>query len=475
MKIKSLLGVFSMSLLLLGACGEDTPQEETNTGGGPDGPGGSGTMAVYTPEQSKKYISEAATEFVNTFNPSDQEAIIELAADFGRLYSDLDAPSFGKVARASKKECVPTVYIMGLAEAVRTSNPLRAAAATATHVYNIGLVSGVYEPGRYSWQKVADSKNVEFRFTDSKGKQCVLKAVPSATMTNVEVEIRDYDGYYDYNKDKYVYYYDSSKEKIEVPTNIEVTLTRGSETLASSSINSNFDVPGHTISNTLTTSLSKVKFTSTLSGTDPQVKETATMSYNGKTLVTASAGIKGSNLCNLNQILKDVWHNEELDYSDDYGDYVSFDKYISSGSASFNLLDKIQLYAQGQLSRELMYIEGDYWYGDYYDQTKQQALRAVNADIATIKKYVKGQLRFNNTATDQATLSFQPVLCDHSYSGYYGSYTEGHYDIEPIILFSDGSSASFEEFGERGFSGLAGAFQDVVDSYTRIWNKYANK
>ena len=46
------------------------------------------------------------------------------------------------------------------------------------------------------------------------------------------------------------------------------------------------------------------------------------------------------------------------------------------------------------------------------------------------------------------------------------------WDIEvvPVIAFPDGTTYEFEEYFETGFDGVASVFENLVDSYYRLWN-----
>lgn len=479
MKINALLGgVFAFGLLALGSCGTVNTEPEEPGGsytpdvpGGNGGNGGNGTDQVYTPEESKRFISSTATEFVNSFNASDQEALIELASDFEKLYSDLDAPDFDRVGRSAKAETVPAAYIKGLARAVRGANPMQAASAAATHVYNYSIdqLSGVYEPGRYSWIKTENSSDVVFRFTDLKGRQCELKATPSSTVSVLNIQYKDYYEDYNYNRHEWEVFYDIVRQKFEIPTSVTVTLRRASETLASTKIDTSIDVSGHNFNCAVVTSISNIGFESTVTGTDSQVSATAGMSYGGKNLVSATGGIRGKDLCNLDKILENIDKAEENYWLEEDDDYFNPLDYIDSGTASVDILGKIQVYGQGEMSRELLNLEMYYDFGGDYDMTQSQALRAITSDIAVVRRYVSGRVRFNNTDADQATLSFQPRLyiCECR--------EHGDYTIEPVIEFADGSTATFEDYGRTGFASVEGAIRDVVDAYDRIWNKYARR
>lgn len=118
---------FALSVIVLAGCGDSKSDNELDN---PDGPQGSGTTEVMTPEKSKTFLQNTATDFLNKFNPEDQKAAIELAAYYAEEYGDLDAPE-EFIIKADGKNRMPATYLKALAAAAKGDMDGLTRAATA--------------------------------------------------------------------------------------------------------------------------------------------------------------------------------------------------------------------------------------------------------------------------------------------------------------------------------------------------------
>lgn len=408
-----------------------------------DGPGfgdgsfdeGEGTMEVYTPEESKIFLEKTATEALNLLNPEDQREVIELCAYFVDTYGDLDLPENFDIEEDQYDSSI-NEYMSTSGKAIATADPSYITRAAVDYVYNIDFdnFKGVYEPENYEWVKVGDSDDVIFKFQNAAGQQCELKANGSSKTYETSFEWDDNDYYYN----------ETSQFNFKVPTIVTLTLTAGGKELVNTKVESNINFAAHNFNITVNAKVANITAVANTTATDSKVTEDATTTVGGKTFITTKAVANGSHLADIN------FYNKNVADADDIK--VTLSQMLNNGEAQVSVIDKV-------------YVDGSIVYSSLlFDALGLYADTATEAElyVKLLKESISGKVRYNNTTTTQATVSWSYTV-DTWYD-----YTE--YYIEPELLFPDGTTYYFSNYFETGFSGVENLWNNLTKKYEAIWD-----
>ncbi len=450
--------------LALFSCGGDDPDPNPGPDPGvvtPPTPSGE-EMKVYTPTESKEYLSNTANDFMKTFRTADHSESVHFAYQFVDTYGDLDFPDEFDVLDDDDPSYSPSVFFRNLLNGLRSANPARLNAASMVYTYNINFdrFAGVYIPGRDSWIKKSASKDIVFEFTLN-GEDCVLRAEASGGTTDKDIEVEDYDWDYNYSTGNWEEYEYKNIYKLSIPRTVTVNLTKGGKQMLTATINSNIDFKAHKLSWDAYTKVANIEASSKGSGVDSQVTENSTLIVGGNALITTTSQLNGNNLCNYDKI-KNALDEEDED------DYIIL-SYISNATSVIDVMGKVQIRGNGTLNRDVLdAMDGDWSY--WSSMTRSEAESACKKACQTLGKYVTAKVCYNNSPTVQAEIRFQSELDDWS-EYWYGEYYEGwEYYMVPVLYFpADLSTYTFEEYGEKGFGSVEDLWESQLDNYERLW------
>lgn len=445
------LKLATMSLVILAGCGDK------NVVDNPEGPQGSGTMEVMTPEQSKEFLQDAATEFLNKLNPEDQRAVVVLAAYYDSMYGEYDAPVEFELVPDGKGR-TPNRFMKAIGDAAKGDlDALTRAAMTYTYSVKFDQFAGIYEPSSRdrAWVKTGNSNDIIFRFSHNPGQGPVeLKVTQSGGVSDVDFTLKDWD--YDWDENGNFYEYEEEyKYFLSVPKNVTATLTEDGKELAKTTAVTNIDLDKHKVNANVDATLMNVSATARVEGEDSKVSAQSEYFVSGEKVADAYATVTGNHLCD-----KDKWQSME-DEDDDIVE-AELAKMLKSGDCGGNILDKVQVYGQVSYYKE-MPTDLDNYYDYYdYDRDKNKAQQACQDACNRLNKNVKTQLRYNNTKTDQGTLQFVPYF-DSWGSDYW------EYYISANLLFPDGTSYNVDSYFEK-FTNVSNKWSTLLDAYEKIWD-----
>lgn len=443
----------ALSLLLLANCGDKNKGEIDN----PDGPQGSGTMKEMTPEESKEFLQNTATEFLNLFNPQDQKQAIELAGYYSSEYGNFEAPEEFNIEADGKKR-TPAAYIQAIGDAANGDlDALTRAAMSYSYTIKFDKLAGVYEPNskQESWVKTANSKDIIFKFSNKIGQPVVLKVSQSGGVSDLDFTYTDWDYDYDYETGQYEDYEIKYNYFLSIPKNVTASLTENGKELAASTVVSSIDVAGHKISADINASLMNLKVTAKVEGNDTKVEGRGVFFVSGNQVADTYATVTGNNLCN-----KEKYESIEDMNEDQASNELA--KIFKTGDCGVNVLDKVQVYAQIEYYKEFPADLGGYW--DCYDfDSREEAEKECRDACKRLNKNIKTQLRYNKTVTDQAALQFVPFL--YQWSDYDNSW---EYYVSANILFPDQTTYNVESYFER-FTNVSNKWESLLSAYEKIW------
>lgn len=435
----SYFAICSLMAMAAFSC-KDTP--ETTPDPLPDP--GKEEMEELTPAQSKKFLDDAALDFLNKFQASDQRDIIELASWASYAYEDLEAPEEFEI---EGERVNPAKFIRELSRALKAADGSRAGSATVKYVYNIYFdrFTGIYEPGDRRWIKRGTSNDVIFRFKDKYGRECELKASAAKGTSDISAEVDDYDCDDNRTTDTY---------NVKIPKEVHVVLIASGKTLADIILESDIDIDGHKFKVATQITAANINAVVTAEGNDTKISQASSFAVDGETLVVSNATINGSRMC-------DRAYYENVF---DKGDFTKDDflTIVKNGTAVASVLNRVRVDGEVEFNRDVLNGIDAYW--DSYDYTKSQAEAAVKRSVDALNKNVVAIVRYNNTVTEQARLYWQSA-----YESWGSDYWE--YWVEPVLMFKkDGTTYAFEEYFENGFGNIESLWNDLLDSYDKVWS-----
>lgn len=415
---------FSLATCAMTSCSSDDEKNDL------DIPGGSGTMEEYTPEESKEFLEDVATQALNMLNPNDQKEVIDLCGYFSEEYGDLELPD--NFFSQEYDSPMTKTFFSGLEKALGSNDGSALTRVAVDYAYDINFNNyrGIYEPGTYQWEKVASSDDVIFRFKNASGQNCELKATGSSNT---------YDTTVTWTED---YYYDQETTEINltVPAEINIYLTSGDSQLLSAKVISDVSFENKKFNINADVNVANISVKAVTSGNDNKVNETLAMSVNGTPYITSTGYLSGNHLFDI-QYWNDYYNGEDEE--------KIFNEMFKNGEATVTLLN--------QVSVDLIYtwVQGlsGLWfdYDDDYDYEKY---------ISILNQAFKANVRYNNTTTVQATLAWE-VERDE-YDSYYA-------EIVPVIKFtSDNSTYYFWQYFDNSFNGVETLFNNVVRKYQAL-------
>ena len=309
--------------------------------------------------------------------------------------------------------------------------------------------------GRWEQEKASD---LQFIFTDERGRQCVIKLETSGIVKKVHVlDVDEWvDDDYDGSSYTWTEYYDRTQCTIGVPEKIIVTLTQGGSQMVKTTVNIDLkNISGEEFNiskNSLTVStlielnngykfeVSNVAYTAS-----SKASASFKMSKNGQSLVTLAAAADVNDIPSVN-----VSAFSSSNSDDDFEKANAKNAFVK-----IDIIGKVQI--QGTLSDVRKF-------NDYLEMAADNESKE-----STYKSYVNQanalaelNLFYDGKSEKQAHVRLEPFIDEE-----WGGYT--YWRVEPVICFFDGSSYStFEAFFNNK------DFKTTIDQFKKLANRYAS-
>lgn len=448
-------------MVTLVSCDKNKTESGIDTPDSPDTPvypeQPSGPMDVMTSEESKTFLQNTATDFLNKFQPEDQKEAIELAAYYSQEYGDLEPPVEFDIEPDGRSR-TPGMYLKALASAAKGDmDALTRAATSYSYTLKFERFSGIYEPdlSNGEWVKTGDSNDIVFIFNNKSGQPVELKVTQAGGISDVDFTLTEWEDDYDYETGYWEEFEVKYNYFLSIPKNVTVTVKDNGKDLAKSTVVSNINVDGHTLSADIKATLMNLDAEVMISGMDTKIEAYTNFFISGEKVGTAYATINGNNLCNK----KKYESFEDMD-DDQVKDELA--KMFSNGNCEANILGKVQAFGQATYYKEMPDDLGAY-FDDYDYSSKDEARNECQKACDRLNKNVNVVLRYNNTTTDQATFQFAPDFDE--WNG--GSYWE--YYLTTNIIFPDDTSYNLDSYFDK-FTNVSNKWDALIDAYEKIWD-----
>ena len=464
--------------LCMTSCGGDDETTPTEKPGEPSDPVNptptpQPNPRVMTPDEQQAYLEEVALELNNTIRVEDFDHYVDLANYLSDRYGDdYDWDDVGDWA----EDIMDGLKSDLLGTSTKTE---KEESSWGNYVYNYiynnykatilaSNFKGHWTARDGKWQ-YSDADDIQFIFTNEKQQECVLRLATSGKVVPVHLfNLDDWieDEWDEVSDRNYVSneYYDRTAYTIGVPQKIEVTLTEDGKSL----IRHSMDIDIASISGEeFDLSKSSISFNSTTTMNNGYTVNARNVKYTASSASTQVALTKNNvqlMALTFSTDLKNVPSKTLTDWYDMDDDEVenTLDNTTATSAAfAIDFLGKVQVKATindiHKLADEL----------DNADENEQNE-SAFKRAIERANTYYNAHLYYNGWTEEQATVTLEPFK-DYEWSN--NGRTETYWDAEPIIIFPNGASYSFDEyFTEDAFKDLIDAIEDQGDTAEDMWD-----
>jgi len=442
---KTILCLFAAAVLctspILTSCKEDPSgqQEQPGGGSGQDEPdkGNSDEPSTFTPDEAKVYLEETANMAADLLNPESHRVLRDFSQAFLEEYEDY------YIDGSDDAWMVAPMKIMAKALAIGDFDGL----TRAVEEYDLKFdnFTGVYEAehSRHAFVKTASATDrIEIKCSVS-GKDSKMVVKKAGGFWKYSYEEEDWGDTYRYN--------------YTIPETINITLTWGGETILTAQVNSDYNASAKTARLHTTVKTANLEVTRNMDITNTQIKYHLELIVNGTKLAEGDATVDGTNLCDIDRIMRFVERCEDGSMSNPI--YSLENEFLKTGKVTVNLLNRVKIDSAVEhfsLISDALVVDG------YFDSLSESAdaKNRVMAACDIINKNVESQVYFGASTTPGACMLVEAKKWQSEYSDY------GWWEFAPVIAFEDGTRYYMDSyFSENNFASTI----HVYDNLVRRW------
>lgn len=412
------------------SCGDDEPENPDNPG---TAGGGSGTTTepvneALSADAAKKRLETTANDFMGKMSASDFQYLVDLANYVRDHYADEDTYGTSPL----------TDYFEDCFNALATTK-------TGSHegdwdtkytdykrIWRLSNFTGHFTAGEKEW-KHTEANDLQFQFTDHQGKQCTVTVKGEGNTKQLLLWEDEENWDYEYISGNDYYTADWYKNYVLVPEKVTVELKQESTTKALATVTTDLSSIKTDEAN-LASDAASVTATVKAENYEWYVTRAAYSAPDGKASVAGGMKKDGQTLFTMSLTAQDVKATND-----------SWNK-TGKTDVSVDILGAMQV--KGSCS-DLKALS------DYLDEA------AGTENESTMKSYISKAnalldlgLYFGGGSYKQATVELRCFKDEYDW-GY-----------EPVIVFSDGSSYSFENyFNETDFKTVIDTFNRLIDDF----------
>ena len=335
-----------------------------------------GEMELLSPDAQKDLLVEVGEELLNTFNPEDQRAAVELADelyykykryDWDQIYEDFEE-EFEDIYSREFESFFSLPRRLAGAITDKQSVSLENMEILLT-LSKFGYVIEFDDKTESVKMTETDDASITVKFSDADGTKCEAKVWGEGK--EIEGSYTYEDGYWDWGYDEYGNYYDNGwivdgkrTIRVKVPKTIKMHLKHGNEALISFTFNwdSNLEDYANTSMNLQVINL---KFAEETKVSTTTASAVCSFSYGDKPLVAAAANLPKYELISWeggNDITEEEGENWLEEYSDKYASLLGK---VGAGEAKVDILGKVQI--KGGVTDGAALVDAYYNWEDKYN------------------------------------------------------------------------------------------------------------
>lgn len=430
-----------------------------------------GEMEHLSPDAQKDLLVEVGEELLNTFNPEDQRAAVELADELYHKYKEYDWDQISVDFEEEFEEIYSREFESFFSLPRRLASAITDKQSLSLEDMEIlltlskfGYIIEFDDKTKSVKMTETDDASITVKFSDTNGTKCEAKVWGEGK--EIEGSYTYEDGHWEYPEvwDEYWgewvtdwengEYISEGKRtiRVKVPTAIKMHLKHGNEALVSFTFNWDSNLKDY-LNTSMNLQVINLKFAEETKVSTKNASAVFSFSYGDKPLVAAAANLPKYELISW-EGGKDITDEEGEKWLEEYDDkYASLLGKIGAGEAKVDVLGKIQI--KGGVTDGAALVDAYYNWGDthYSDDLKE-----YEAFCDFMNKYIYLSVYYNNTTTEQAKL-----LMD-TYEDY------GYYGVEPVLYFPQDETriAIATYFNSSKFLGLLDIIEDLANSYIAL-------
>lgn len=423
-----------------------------------------GEMELLSPDAQKDLLVEVGEELLNTFDPEDQRAAVELADELYHKYKEYDWDQISVDFEEEFEEIYSREFESFFSLPRRLASAITDKQSLSLEDMEIlltlskfGYIIEFNDKTKSVKMTETDDASITVKFSDANGTKCEAKVWGEGK--EIEGSYTYEDGHWDWGYDEYGNYYDNGwvvdgkrTIRVKVPTTIKMHLKHGNEALISFTFNWDSNIEDY-VNTSMNLQVINLKFAEETKVSTKNASAVFSFSYGDKPLVAAAANLPKYELISW-EGGKDITEEEGEEWLEEYEDkYASLLGKIGAGEAKVDILGKIQI--KGGITDGAALVDAYY---NWDDTRYSDRLKECEALCDFMNKYIYLSVYYNNTTTEQAKLLM------NTYEDY------GYYDVEPVMYFpqEETSIAITTYFNSSKFLGLLDIIEDLANSYIAL-------
>lgn len=434
------------------ACGSDD-DDPTPNNGGEDVIPPVDDEKVLTNEQQKERLNAIGKQVINLVPASDFEDVLSLGRFIRDNYFDDEPDEVQEWAQT----CLDNIA----GEFVREETRWYYVYTYTRRTYAASQFLAHIEWKNGAWRVTEENtSDLQFKCPDKNGRMVVGTVTTSGRTKKVYLGQIDRDDDWEYKDGSQYYTEDVDLAYVEVPEQIDVTVTYDGSTLATVTIKTDLSSMSGTDFN-LSRDRYGVEVYANLCGYTIKNVRVAGQA-NTKDGVSAAVTIEkgGKTLLNVNV-------TGEVDVKGGYyGEDSETEVEVNGGNVTQLYVDILgQLQVKGTCKNIKTFIDTWDKADDSENRTNEMAMKGL---AATINDLFTTRLFYDGSSLVQGTMTLAPFYKE-------GYWSNGRWELKPLITFADGTSYCMTDesyFNKDNFAALTNLFEDLMDDYERLWNRY---
>jgi hypothetical protein len=423
-----------------------------------------GEMELLSADAQKDLLVEVGEELLNTFNPEDQRAAVELADELYYKYKKYDWEQIAEDFEEEFEDIYSREFDSFFSLPRRMAGAITDKQSVSLENMEIlltlskfGYVIEFDDKTESVKMTKTDDASITVKFSDADGTKCEAKVWGEGK--EIEGSYTYEDGHWDWGYDEYGNYYDNGwvvdgkrTIRVKVPTTIKMHLKHGNEVLISFTYKWDSNLEDY-VNTSMNLQVINLKFAEETKVSTKTASAVCSFSYGNKPLIAAAVNLPKYELISW-EGGKDITGEEVEEWLEEYDDkYASLLGKVGAGEAKVDILGKIQI--KGGVTDGAALVDAYY---NWEDTRYSDELKECEALCDFMNKYIYLSVYYNNTTTEQAKL-----LMD-TYEGY------GYYGVEPVMYFpqEETSIAITTYFNSSKFLGLLDIIEDLANSYIAL-------
>ena len=452
-----------------GSCGGDDKSEIPNNPEIPITPNEPEKNNAMSAADQKEYLEKVALEFMEKIPASDFIEISDLGEYINKTY--FKGYKWDNVGKWAEEAFNSSCEALGTKTTENRTEDVGNSSYKFNYIYTnysalllASNFTGHFVASNNRWM-YESSDDLQFIFTDKRGKKCVVKLETSGNVKRVHaLDYLSRKGYdYDYNSNTSNYYYDRTQCTIGIPERIDLSLTQGDDQVIKITININL---GSIANEEFDISKNSLTISSVIELNNGFKFDLYRVAYSGnnKASVSFTMTKKGQSLVTLG-VASDINDIPSVNVSAFYGlknkdkkEYSTDNTNAKNAFAKIDIIGKVQIQGSVADVRQIVDCLNNAKTNNKNESDYKEQISKAN-NLAYL------YLFYDGNSTKQAQVKLEPFL-EENWRGRF-------WTVEPVLYFYDGTSYStfMAFFNQEDFKQTIKAFKNLANNYASLINE----